>query len=1692
MSSLPPPAAAQSLCTPYMPDRFSLVSIPAVACRLFRNSLARHCRAAAFGGLFLFILALGQSLAAPYPRDGLLTKWTQPDGTQITLRVFGDEFYGRTATKEGYTVVFDPADKTYYFATVGADGVSLVSSGVPAGGPPPAGLGKHLEESRERIAAVRALNIERLAPDRDARWGERIKATQQRRASQAAGVPVPMAAAAAGDPLAAPVVGTRVGLMILVQFPDDPKTPTIDPVNFPTTQAKITRYCNEVGYADDGNTGSIRDYYYDQSNGKLSFTHSVTAVVTLPQPRNYYNYSDYPTNTKLFDSGLSGRMLVTDAIAKLKTSGFDFSNLSVDGSNNVLATSLLFAGNDSGVWPKGLWPHAWQLAAPVSVGKTGSPRYISAYQCTDIPTAAQLIGTVCHELGHLMMGYPDFYDYGGESEGVGEHSLMGSGNYNNGGRTPAPIDLYLKDASGWANITDITPSDVLTVSLPSTGNVGYRIYRPGSTTEYFLIENRGPGDKWADYAVDKGVAIWHADENVSGNDNEQMTSGSHYELSIEQADGRFDLEAGRNRGDTGDLFDLNDGRFNGASNPDADWWSGAASGISVTVLGMPAASVNVSFGGTSTSTTLVLKPAIQDITAAGGNFTFAVSANTNWSWSTSAPWVSSTEAVTQPGPQTFSYSVAANSSTANRTASITFVAGDLVRSFTVSQAGIVVDDHGNSIVAATLIGQNSTTNGTFEKGGDNDYFRINVTSNGTLSVESTGSTDTAGDLLDATGKVLASDDDNGTDFNFRIGYAVTKGTYFIRAKAVDPNATGSYQVLASIALTPSLSVNPVSQNVVALGATHTFAVASNTLWSWTTDADWVTSAEPPRQSGNQVFTYAVAANTDPSPRNATITLTGGGLAQSFAVAQAAGLPDDFGNTRATAATILANSTTSASLEVPGDTDVFRFDVASPGFLTFEARGAVDTYGILLDSAGLELAADDDSGAESNFRISKPVEAGTYYILVKTYEGRATGRYELVGSLSNASLMVNPATHNVAAGGDSFTFAVTSNATWAWSSDAAWVTSAEPASQTGNQDFSYTVAANPYPSGRAAKITITDGVETQTHTVTQPAGFVDDHGNTLAAATPITEASVTGGAVETPGDNDYFRIRVKGSGTLTIETTGDGDTYGYLLDAAGAQLAFDDESGAGSNFKITRLVTAGIYHVRVRLFSGAVTGTYQLSSSFVPAAAPEISVEQPGGGVLKSGGSTIDFGSVVSGESASKTITVRNSGNLTLSGLSVSVDGAGAPDFVINTAGMSTSLDPGLSTSFQISYHGAALGQSNAAVHIASNDDDENPFNIEVSGLALSNVFPQEWVTLLNGKSFVGMIGTVDPLTGKPASPLAGHGTIELKTTASAASAKVVSGSALIGATRYRILPASIGLDGSISLTLAPAKGNWGNAQLVFQVVEGSGRLNGELKNVTASAIPISLLPQAYSGKKGDACPRVGTRVNCHIKAQGADMPSVGHGFLAAVVNADGSGGIAGQLPDDTAFSAKLSGGRDAAGDLKLGGISVLAGKKGLLVFSLTLAMNPAADEPDLQGEILWIRSPLAKVLFAPEGFSKAFDVIGLVWQKGTSFPLGAAGFFLDADKAAVTTEGPRTFSGQWATGVKPAIATPTLSAFTYTPATGRFSGKLPSTLGGKSIQLKYQGLLLASPVMDPAEQKIQGWGYLFDRTHSASVEIRVP
>ncbi len=102
------------------------------------------------------------------------------------------------------------------------------------------------------------------------------------------------------------------------------------------------------------------------------------------------------------------------------------------------------------------------------------------------------------------------------------------------------------------------------------------------------------------------------------------------------------------------------------------------------------------------------------------------------------------------------------------------------------------DDHGDDIGSATSVSVPSTTNGELEEGGDRDYFRLAVSGNTTLTVQTTGSTDTRGTLFDADGSSLETDDDGGAGTNFKIELDVDVGTYYVEVRGFSSSTTGSY------------------------------------------------------------------------------------------------------------------------------------------------------------------------------------------------------------------------------------------------------------------------------------------------------------------------------------------------------------------------------------------------------------------------------------------------------------------------------------------------------------------------------------------------------------------------------------------------------------------------------------------------------------------------------------------------------------------------------------------------------------------------------------------------------------------------------------------------------------------------------------------------------------------------------------
>jgi M6 family metalloprotease-like protein len=486
--------------------------------------------------------------------------FTQPDGSKIELRGWGDQHYAVFETLDGYTVVRNPDSGFFEIAQVSDDGTELEPAGGPQGSldgmratvQPGVRIDREAARARGMEGALRM-------------GGRRCDQRREERKNLA------RAARTLGGPMLAPpqreTVGNFVGLCLLIDFPDEHGT---------ISREEVERFCNQSGYSGFGNNGSVSDYFNDNSLGRCTYTNIVTEYYRAQHPRSHY------TNPNI-RYGVRARQLIVEALAHFKSAGFDFTPLTADSGGFVYAMNVYYAGKRINNWSEGLWPHASALASSVDLvpGKSAFD-----YQFTDMGQELTL-GTFCHENGHMLCDYPDLYDYGGESSGVGAFCLMCAGASINR-KNPTHISAYLKRLSGWAeSVMPIQHNQK--IDLPA-GQNRFAMFAKDSG-EYFIIENRKKAGR--DVSLPgEGLAIWHVDEG-GDNSNEQMTPSKHYELSLEQADADFRLESTPHHlGDANDLFGSIHKAFDDATVPGSKWWDGTASDLELFEISSPSDTVS--------------------------------------------------------------------------------------------------------------------------------------------------------------------------------------------------------------------------------------------------------------------------------------------------------------------------------------------------------------------------------------------------------------------------------------------------------------------------------------------------------------------------------------------------------------------------------------------------------------------------------------------------------------------------------------------------------------------------------------------------------------------------------------------------------------------------------------------------------------------------------------------------------------------------------------------------------------------------------------------------------------------------------------------------------------------------------------------------------------------------------------------
>lgn len=416
----------------------------------------------------MFLASAGAQAVPAYP--GIITS-SQPDGTGISIRLYGDENFSWARTADGYTLL---RDKAGYWAVVRRDASGLlVPTDLRPDGSPIAERASRMGISPMLPMTKTTSETYRKAPARVAAEDLQVDATF-------------------------PTTGKRKLLLLLVNFSD----------TYPTfSQADFNNFMNQKDFKG---IGSFRDFYLENSYGKFDVETTVTPWITVPYRKAQISDNDIATIIGYALSNLPAGINIAD---------FDNNG---DGILDGLAIIHQGPGQEATGNTQDIWSHSSAIYG-MTINGIEVRRYTIQPEVFGNTGQMSDIGVMTHEFGHNL-GAPDFYDTdydnsGGDFCGTGIWDLMGSGAWNgfgerSSGDRPAPVNMWQKIMFGWVEPVTLTESTEITAMPNSTENpVAYR-FDTTSDGDYFILENRQQNGNFNAPLPGHGLLVMHANDKI--------------------------------------------------------------------------------------------------------------------------------------------------------------------------------------------------------------------------------------------------------------------------------------------------------------------------------------------------------------------------------------------------------------------------------------------------------------------------------------------------------------------------------------------------------------------------------------------------------------------------------------------------------------------------------------------------------------------------------------------------------------------------------------------------------------------------------------------------------------------------------------------------------------------------------------------------------------------------------------------------------------------------------------------------------------------------------------------------------------------------------------------------------------------------------------------------------------------------
>lgn len=486
--------------------------------------------------------------AVPARRDSFTI--VQPDGTELTVRLVGDEHSHCYLTEDGYLLMEDGG--TFYYGNADAATGRLMRSSIKA--QPKEMRSAAARDYLEKVDMTRVFRAVSSVGNATTRRGIRFNAP---------------AGPGLFEGTSFPSLGEQKAVVILVQY-SDVKFSCADPHDY------FSRMLNEQGFADLGGTGSARDFFMENSQGKFIPQFDVYGPVTLSKPMSYYG-----GNTAAGDDRHPDEMVVE--ACRLLDGEVDFSQYDRDGDGFIDNVFVFYAGRgeNSGGGPDTVWPHSADIMDWDTTPYMFDGVRFNRYGCTNEVTRegrTEGVGVFIHEFSHVL-GLPDLYATvaGSGAFTPGSWSALDYGPYNNNGCTPPNYSAFERYALGWLDPLRVTgPCDI---SLRPVSDNEACLIPTSRDNEFFLLENRQKSG-WDAYLPGHGMLVWHIDYN-SGiwNKNRVNNNPYHQYVDLEEADG---IQNDYSR--SGDSYPGSAGvtSFTDDTTPSMKAWSGEKLGLPLT------------------------------------------------------------------------------------------------------------------------------------------------------------------------------------------------------------------------------------------------------------------------------------------------------------------------------------------------------------------------------------------------------------------------------------------------------------------------------------------------------------------------------------------------------------------------------------------------------------------------------------------------------------------------------------------------------------------------------------------------------------------------------------------------------------------------------------------------------------------------------------------------------------------------------------------------------------------------------------------------------------------------------------------------------------------------------------------------------------------------------------------------------